>query len=95
MYLMMHHALDDLKYRRYEWKCDSMNAPSYAAAERLGFTFEGIFRQDRVYKERSRDSAWFSIIDSEWPAIKTRFRKYLSPANFRDGGQQITRLRDC
>ena len=90
MFLMMKHAFE-LGYRRYEWKCDALNAPSRAAAERLGFSFEGIFRQATVYKQRSRDTAWYSIIDSEWPRLEEAFVKWLDPANF-DGGQQRLRL---
>src|SRR5206468_889948 len=85
MYLMMKRAFD-LGYRRYEWKCDSLNANSRAAAERLGFRFEGIFRQDRVYKGRSRDTAWFSVIDREWPALQVAFERWLSPENFDSNG---------
>src|SRR5262245_66130599 len=70
MYLMMRRVFDELGYRRYEWKCDSLNAPSVAAAERLGFTFEGTFRQAWVVKGRNRDTTWLSIIDAEWPALK-------------------------
>jgi RimJ/RimL family protein N-acetyltransferase len=92
MYLMMRRAFDELGYRRYEWKCDSLNAPSRAAAERYGFLFEGIFRQAIVYKGRSRDTAWFSILDSEWPPIRDAFERWLDPANFDAGGRQLTRL---
>jgi RimJ/RimL family protein N-acetyltransferase len=92
MYLMMRRAFDELGYRRYEWKCDTLNAPSRAAAARLGFRFEGIFRQAIVYKGRSRDTAWFSILDGEWPALKSAFERWLDPANFDDGGRQRRRL---
>ena len=92
MYLMMKHAFE-LGYRRYEWKCDALNAPSRRAAERLGFTFEGIFRQAIVYKGRNRDTAWYSVIDSEWPVLETAFRAWLDPANFDDEGRQRRRLR--
>src|SRR3546814_4028492 len=81
MYLMMRRAFDELGYRRYEWKCDSCNEPSRKAAERLGFTFEGIFRQATTYKGRNRDTAWFSIIDAEWPPLKRAFEAWLDPAN--------------
>lgn len=91
MYLMMRHAFE-LGYRRYEWKCDALNAPSRAAAQRLGFTFEGIFRQAVVYKGRSRDTAWFSVLDSEWPMLRERFEKWLNPANFDPAGRQILSL---
>ena len=87
MYLMMKQAFE-LGYRRYEWKCDSLNAGSRRAAERLGFTFEGIFRQAIVYKGRNRDTAWFSIIDQEWPALDAAFRAWLDPDNFDAGGRQ-------
>jgi len=88
MYLMMRRVFDELGYRRYEWKCDSFNGPSRDAAARLGFTFEGIFRQHVVYKDRSRDTAWFSIVDHEWPAINRAFKAWLAPANFDGEGIQ-------
>jgi RimJ/RimL family protein N-acetyltransferase len=94
MYLMMRRAFDELGYRRYEWKCDSLNAPSRAAAQRYGFTFEGIFRQVLVYKGRSRDTAWFSIIDAEWPRIRAAFEAWLDPTNFNADGQQKRALSD-
>ncbi|VVD86748.1 GNAT family N-acetyltransferase [Pandoraea anhela] len=86
-YLLMRRAFDELGYRRYEWKCDALNAPSRRAAARYGFTFEGIFRQAIVYRGRSRDTAWFSIIDGEWPAIRRGFEQWLSPENFDAQGQ--------
>jgi RimJ/RimL family protein N-acetyltransferase len=92
MYLLMRRAFDELGYRRYEWKCDALNAPSRAAAARLGFRFEGIFRHAIVYKGRSRDTAWFSIIDSEWPALKAAFERWLEPGNFDAEGRQKRRL---
>ena len=88
MYLMMRHVFEDLGYRRYEWKCDALNAPSRRAAERLGFRFEGVFRQATMYKGRSRDTAWYSILDSEWPALNERFQRWLAPENFDDDGRQ-------
>lgn len=94
MYLMMRHVFEDLGYRRYEWKCDSLNAPSRAAAARLGFTFEGVFRQATIYKGRNRDTAWFSILDSEWPALKSAFEGWLEPGNFAADGSQIRPLGD-
>ena len=94
LYLLMANAFETLGYRRYEWKCDSLNAPSRAAALRLGFTFEGIFRQATIYKGRSRDTAWFSIIDSEWPALKRAYLAWLAPENFDEAGQQRRRLGD-
>lgn len=93
MYLMMRRAFE-LGYRRYEWKCDNLNAKSKAAAQRLGFSFEGIFRQAIVYKGRTRDTAWFSVIDAEWPALKQAFERWLDPANFDERGDQRTRLSD-
>jgi RimJ/RimL family protein N-acetyltransferase len=93
MYLMMREAFA-LGYRRYEWKCDSLNAPSRAAAERLGFTFEGIFRQALVYKGRNRDTAWYSILDREWPALRQVFERWLAPSNFDADGRQRERLSD-
>ena len=92
LYLLMRRVFDDLGYRRYEWKCDSLNEPSCSAAQRLGFTPEGVFRQLTMYKGRSRDTAWFSIIDSEWPAIKAMFEAWLVPENFNNLGQQIKPL---
>jgi RimJ/RimL family protein N-acetyltransferase len=92
MYLMMRRAFDELDYRRYEWKCDSLNAPSRAAAERYGFRFEGIFRQAVVYKNRNRDTAWFAILDREWPSVRDAFERWLAPANFDGAGRQRTRL---
>jgi RimJ/RimL family protein N-acetyltransferase len=94
MYLMMRRAFDELGYRRYEWKCDSLNAPSRAAALRYGFTFEGIFRQAIVYKGRSRDTAWFSITDTEWPRIRAAFEAWLAPGNFNADGRQKRSLSD-
>lgn len=94
MYLMMRHVFVELGYRRYEWKCDSLNAPSRKAALRLGFTFEGIFRQDRVVKGRNRDTAWYSILDKEWPVLDRAFQNWLDPSNFDDQGLQRRRLED-
>lgn len=88
MYLMMSYVFDTLKYRRYEWKCNSLNIASREAAVRLGFTFEGIFRQSNVFKHRNRDTAWFSILDCEWPALKTKFKSWLNPENFDAKGTQ-------
>ncbi|WP_137700460.1 GNAT family N-acetyltransferase [Marimonas lutisalis] len=93
MFLMMSRAFDELGYRRYEWKCDALNAPSMAAANRLGFNYEGTFRQATHYKGRNRDTAWFSIIDSEWPAIRDAFIAWLEPENFETGGGQKSPLR--
>ncbi|MER5888679.1 GNAT family protein [Streptomyces sp. NPDC001941] len=93
-YLLMAYAFDALGYRRYEWKCDALNAPSRKAADRLGFTFEGIFRQAVVYRGRNRDTAWYSIVDSEWPAIREAFRDWLAPENFDAEGRQRHALAD-
>jgi RimJ/RimL family protein N-acetyltransferase len=92
MYLMARHVFEDLGYRRYEWKCNAENAPSRRAALRLGFTLEGIFRQHMVVKGFNRDTAWFSMLDQEWPARKHAFESWLSPANFDSQGRQITPL---
>jgi len=94
MYLMMRHVFDDLGYRRYEWKCNALNAPSRAAAARLGFTYEGTFRQAMVVKGQNRDTAWFSILDSEWPALKAAFERWLGPNNFDEFGWQRESLSD-
>src|SRR5262245_38539343 len=93
MYLMMQRAFT-LGYRRYEWKCDALNAPSRAAAARLGFTFEGVFRQATVYKGRNRDTAWYAIINEEWPTLRDAFDRWLSPDNFDENGKQRGRLSD-
>lgn len=92
MYLMMRRAFEELGYRRYEWKCNALNAPSRTAAVRLGFQFEGIFRQADVVKGRNRDTAWFSIIDGEWPGLCTAFERWLDPNNFDETGQQRVSL---
>ncbi len=92
MYLMMRRAFDELGYRRYEWKCDTHNHPSRNAALRLGFRFEGIFKQAVVMKGRNRDNAWYSIIDGEWPELCAGFEGWLDPGNFDDAGRQKTRL---
>ncbi len=91
MYLLMKQAFA-LGYRRYEWKCDSLNAPSRRAALRLGFTFEGIFRQALVYKGRNRDTAWFSVTDQEWPALEKAFIGWLDASNFDQSGIQKDKL---
>ena len=88
MVLMMKRVFDELGYRRYEWKCDALNAKSRRAAERLGFQFEGIFRQATIYKGRNRDTAWYSIIDEEWPQLRGAFEQWLDPENFDSHGQQ-------
>ena len=93
MYLMMDWAFR-AGYRRYEWKCNALNIPSRRAAQRLGFSFEGLFRLHMIVKGRNRDTAWFSVIDSEWPALSEAFRAWLSPANFDAEGRQRERLSD-
>ena len=93
-YLLMRHVFDDIGYRRYEWKCDSLNAPSRKTAQRLGFQFEGIFRQAIVYKGRSRDTAWYAIIDRDWPQQRAAFEAWLSPQNFDAEGRQRLSLTD-
>ena len=93
IFLMMRHCLDELGCRRLEWKCDALNAPSRRAAERFGFTFEGIFRQHLIVKGRNRDTAWYSIIDKEWPPIRSAFQTWLKDANFGPQGKQRQRLR--
>lgn len=94
IFLLAAHALDDLGYRRLEWKCNAANAASRRAAERFGFTFEGIFRNHMVVKGHNRDTAWYSIIDDEWPAIKAGFEEWLRPENFDEAGRQKRRLSD-
>jgi len=93
MYLMMNRAFESA-YRRYEWKCDALNAASRAAAQRLGLSFEGIFRQATVYKGRNRDTAWYAAIDTEWPSLREAFLTWLDPRNFDARGAQRTRLTD-
>ncbi len=91
-FLLMSYVFEQLRYRRYEWKCDSLNAPSRRAALRLGFTFEGIFRQAVIYKGRTRDTAWFSLLDTEWPQHKLDFLDWLAQGNFDTEGKQIQSL---
>ncbi|MGD2042527.1 MAG: GNAT family protein [Acidimicrobiia bacterium] len=93
IYLMLRHAFE-LGYRRCEWKCDALNQPSRQAADRLGFTYEGIFRQATHYKGRNRDTAWYAIIDTDWPVLDRAFQKWLSPENFDADGQQIRTLKE-
>ena len=97
MYLMARHIFEDLGYRRYEWKCNANNAHSRRAALRYGFTFEGIFRQHMITKDRNRDTAWFSMLDAEWPARKAAFEAWMDPANFDAEGRQrqsLTQISD-
>src|SRR4051794_29201199 len=92
MFLLMRRVFDELGYRRYEWKCDALNEPSRRAAKRLGFTFEGVFRQATMYRGRNRDTAWSSILDGEWPALKAAYERWLDPAGFDADGRQRTSL---
>lgn len=92
LFLMMRHALDELGYRRLEWKCDALNAPSRRAAERLGFTFEGIFRHHMVVKGRNRDTAWYAIVADDWPPLRKAFNRWLAADNFDAEGRQIRPL---
>jgi RimJ/RimL family protein N-acetyltransferase len=94
IYLLARHALDELGYRRLEWKCNALNAASRRAAERFGFSFEGIFRKHMVVKGRNRDTAWYAIVDEEWPAIREGFERWLAPENFDSAGRQRQRLSD-
>lgn len=94
MYLLASYVFDQLGYRRYEWKCDSRNEPSRSAALRLGFEFEGIFRQHMIVKGGNRDTSWYSMLDVEWPSRKQAFERWLDPANFDSSGHQIARLAD-
>lgn len=91
-YLLAQYVFEELQYRRYEWKCDALNAPSRASAERFGFTYEGTFRRMMIIKGRTRDTAWFSIIDEEWPLLKAAYETWLDPGNFDGNGHQKQRL---
>ena len=93
-YLMARYVFDELHYRRYEWKCNALNAPSRRAAERLGFTYEGTFRQHMIVKGRNRDTAWYAMTDGDWPAVKAAFEAWLQPENFDAGGAQKRGLAD-
>lgn len=95
VHLLAAHAFDELGNRRLEWKCNALNARSRRAAERFGFTYEGTFRQDMVVRGRNRDTAWFSILDGEWPRIGAAFRAWLAPGNFDDDGVQRRTLEEC
>ena len=92
VYLMAAHVFDGLGYRRFEWKCDNANAASRRAAERFGFQFEGVFRNDMVVKGRSRDTAWFAMTDADWPALKAAYEGWLAPENFDAAGRQLRAL---
>ena len=92
IYLIAHYIFEQLGYRRFEWKCNALNAPSYRAAQRFGFAYEGLFRQHQIVKGRNRDTAWFSMLDSEWPARKAAFEQWLAPENFGPDGKQKVSL---
>jgi RimJ/RimL family protein N-acetyltransferase len=93
-FLFMRHVFDDLGYRRYEWKCNNRNEPSKRAAERFGFVFEGVFRQHMVVKGENRDTAWYSVIDKEWPLLRQAYEEWLDPGNFSADGSQRRRLEE-
>ena len=95
LFLFARYAFDELDYRRFEWKCNALNEPSRRAAARFGFTYEGTFRQHMVVKGESRDTAWFSIIDKEWPALRQAFERWLDASNFDHKGRQKKRMVDC
>lgn len=95
MYLIASYVFDTLGFRRYEWKCNDLNLPSKQAAKRYGFVFEGVFRQHMVQRGRNRDTAWFSIIDQDWPVVRKGMEKWLDPGNFDDEGKQRRRLEEC
>jgi len=95
LYLAARHVFETLRYRRFEWKCNDANAPSKRAAARFGFTYEGLFRQHMVAKGKNRDTAWFSMLDGEWPRLKAGYEAWLAPNNFDAAGQQKRRLQDC
>jgi RimJ/RimL family protein N-acetyltransferase len=92
MYLLARHVFEDLRYRRYEWKCDALHERSRRAALRLGFAFEGIFRQHMIIKGHNRDTAWYAMLDRDWPYRKLEFERWLAPANFDSSGRQLTPL---
>lgn len=94
LFLLLRHVFQDLGYRRFEWKCDAANQPSRDAAKRFGFAFEGVFRQHLIIKGKNRDTAWFSIIDGEWPALCAAYQAWLSPENFDATGTQKSALSD-
>ena len=94
-YLLARYVFEELNYRRYEWKCDTLNLPSKKAAERLGFVYEGTFRQAVIYKGRTRDTDWLSMIDKDWPKVKARFEVWLKSENFDEEGHQLKSLREC
>jgi RimJ/RimL family protein N-acetyltransferase len=93
LFLFARHAFDDLGYRRFEWKCNTLNEPSKRAALRFGFSYEGLFRQHMIIKGENRDTAWFAMLDGDWPRIRAEYERWLDPANFAPDGTQKTRLR--
>ena len=93
MYLMMKNAFENLKYRRYEWKCDKLNKRSNKSAIRLGFKYEGLFRQATIYKNRNRDTCWYAIIDKDWKKLKKGYQKFLHPSNFNKKNKQNKKLK--
>ena len=93
LYLFARYVFDELGYRRFEWKCNDRNEPSKAAALRFGFEFEGVFRQHMIVKGESRDTAWFAMLDGDWPALKAEYERWLAPDNFDEAGNQKSRLR--
>lgn len=93
LYLFAREAFDELGYRRFEWKCNDRNEPSKSAARRFGFTFEGVFRQHMIVKAENRDTAWFAMLDGDWPALRAQFERWLDPANFDVEGRQVSPLR--
>jgi RimJ/RimL family protein N-acetyltransferase len=94
IFLVGRHVFDELGYRRFEWKCDALNTRSRAAAERFGFAYEGTFRQHMIVKGRNRDTAWFAMLDGDWPAVRAAFERWLAPENFDGDGRQRARLAD-
>lgn len=92
LYLAARHIFEDLGYRRFEWKCNNLNEPSKAAARRFGFSYEGLFRQHMWGKGTNRDTAWFSMLDSEWPAFRREYDRWLAPSNFDAAGRQLSKL---
>jgi RimJ/RimL family protein N-acetyltransferase len=93
LFLHARYVFDELGYRRFEWKCNDCNAPSKAAAERFGFQFEGVFRQHMIQKGQNRDTAWFAMLDGDWPRLKAGYERWLAPDNFDAHGQQRSKLR--
>ena len=94
LFLFARHVFEDLGYRRFEWKCDARNEPSRRAAARFGFVYEGLFRQHMVIKGDNRDTAWFAMIDRDWPALRANYERWLAPSNFDETGRQHKRLEE-